>query len=421
MDNPALTEHRTLRLFTLFVLYVAQGLPIGLFYFALPSWQAQNGATAAAIGGVLALTSLPWSLKLVNGVFMDRFAFLPMGRRRPWVIVAQGSIVIGLLAMAAANPDPLDAGLLGAFALAINIATSFQDVAVDGLAVDVLPAAEHGRANGFMFGGQAIGIAAGASLSGTLIAGYGLPAAMLALAGLVSGILMLVLVVRERPGERLLPWTKGASAATNLGRQLGSFAAIVRIVYTSMADQPTLMAALALFLAGATYGLMVGLLPLLGVRALGWTDDTFANWAGRANLSAGLLGVFVFGFLTESLGPRRTFMLAMVAMAIAGVTFLGLLPLAHCPALLVAAIFVFIALDNLRTVSSAALAMRLCVPAVAATQFSLMMAVANLGISAASAGLGTLDRLGGIPAMLVALTVMGVASAAVALLARAGR
>ena len=421
MDNPALTEHRTLRLFTLFVLYVAQGLPIGLFYFALPSWQAQNGATAAAIGGVLALTSLPWSLKLVNGVFMDRFAFLPMGRRRPWVIVAQGSIVIGLLAMAAANPDPLDAGLLGAFALAINIATSFQDVAVDGLAVDVLPAAEHGRANGFMFGGQAIGIAAGASLSGTLIAGYGLPAAMLALAGLVSGILMLVLVVRERPGERLLPWTKGASAATNLGRQLGSFAAIVRIVYTSMADQPTLMAALALFLAGATYGLMVGLLPLLGVRALGWTDDTFANWAGRANLSAGLLGVFVFGFLTESLGPRRTFMLAMVAMAIAGVTFLGLLPLAHGPALLVAAIFVFIALDNLRTVSSAALAMRLCVPAVAATQFSLMMAVANLGISAASAGLGTLDRLGGIPAMLVALTVMGVASAAVALLARAGR
>jgi len=421
MDNPALTEHRTLRLFTLFVLYVAQGLPIGLFYFALPSWQAQNGATAAAIGGVLALTSLPWSLKLVNGVFMDRFAFLPMGRRRPWVIVAQGSIVIGLLAMAAANPDPLDAGLLGAFALAINIATSFQDVAVDGLAVDVLPAAEHGRANGFMFGGQAIGIAAGASLSGTLIAGYGLPAAMLALAGLVSGILMLVLVVRERPGERLLPWTKGASAATNLGRQLGSFAAIVRIVYTSMADQPTLMAALALFLAGATYGLMVGLLPLLGVRALGWTDDTFANWAGRANLAAGLLGVFVFGFLTESLGPRRTFMLAMVAMAIAGVTFLGLLPLAHGPALLVAAIFVFIALDNLRTVSSAALAMRLCVPAVAATQFSLMMAVANLGISAASAGLGTLDRLGGIPAMLVALTVMGVASAAVALLARAGR
>jgi PAT family beta-lactamase induction signal transducer AmpG len=417
----ALSDHRSLRLFTLFVLYVAQGLPIGLFYFALPSWQAQNGATAAAVGGVLALTSLPWSLKLINGVIMDRFAFLAMGRRRPWIIAAQGSIAIGLLAMAVANPDPIDAALLGAFALAINIATSFQDVAVDGLAVDVLPMAEHGRANGFMFGGQAIGIAAGASLSGTLIAGYGLPVALLTLAGLVAAILMLVLVVRERPGERLLPWTPGAAAATNLDRQLGSFAAIVRTVYASMADRPTLLAALALFLAGATYGQMVGLLPLHGVRALGWTDDTYANWAGQANLAAGLLGVFVFGFLTEWLGARRTFMLAMGAMAIAGLAFLWLLPMAHGPTLLVAAIFLFIALDNLRTVSGSALAMRLCVPAVAATQFSLLMAVANLGISAASAGLGTLDRLGGIPAMLVALAVMGVASAGVALLARAGR
>lgn len=421
MANPALAEHRNLRLFTLFILYFAQGLPIGLFYFALPSWQAQNGASAAAVGGVLALTSLPWSLKLINGVIMDRFAFLPMGRRRPWIIAAQGSIVAGLLAMAWANPAALDAALLGGFALAINIATSFQDVAVDGLAVDVLPASEHGRANGFMFGGQAIGIAAGASLSGTLIAGFGLPVAMLALASIVAGILMLVLVVRERPGERLLPWTTGAAAATNLDRQLGSFAAIVRTVYASMADRPTLIAALALFLAGATYGLMVGLLPLHGVRALGWTDDTYANWAGQANLAAGLLGVSVFGFLTERLGSRRTFMLAMGLMAIAGVAFLGLLPITQSPALLIAAIFAFIALDNLRTVSGSALAMRLCVPAVAATQFSLMMAVANLGISAASASLGTLDGLGGIPAMLVALAVMGVASAGVALLARAGR
>lgn len=417
----ALSEHRTLRLLVVFVLYFAQGLPIGLFYFALPSWQAQNGASAAAIGGVLALTSLPWSLKLLNGVVMDRFAFLAMGRRRPWVIAGQGGIVAGLLALAIVNPAPLDAALLGAFAFAINLATSIQDVAVDGLAVDVIPATEHGRANGFMFGGQAIGIAAGASLSGSLIAAQGLPVAMLALAGIVGGVLLLVLMVRERPGERLLPWSIGTEATTNLDRQLGSFAAIVRAVYAAMAHRPTLVAALAMFMAGAAYGLMVGLLPLHGSRALGWTDDTYANWAGRANLAAGLSGVMVFGFLAEWLGARRSFALATSATAVAALVFLQLLPGAQGATLLVAAIFVFIALDILRTVASAALAMRLCKPAVAATQFSLLMAVANLGISAGSAALGNLDQIGGIPAMLVALAITGIIAAAVAMLAHVGR
>jgi PAT family beta-lactamase induction signal transducer AmpG len=421
MANPTLTEHRNLRFLVVFILYVAQGLPIGLFYFALPSWQAQNGASAAAVGGVLALTSLPWSLKLVNGVIMDRFAFLPMGRRRPWIIAGQGGIVLGLLVLAWANPGALDAALLGAFAFAINLATTVQDVAVDGLAVDVVPESEHGRANGLMFGGQAIGIAVGASMSGTLIAAFGLQVAMLALAGFVAAILLLVLVVRERPEERLLPWTMGAAAATNLDRQLGTFRAIVRGIYASMADRTKLIAALAIFLAGATYGLMVGLLPLHGVRVLGWTNDTYANWAGKANLAAGLLGVFVFGFLTEWLGARRSLVLAMVGMAVAALAFLWLLPNSQGPTLFIVAIFVFIGIDNLRSVSGSAVAMRLCVPAVAATQFSLMMAAANLGISAGSASLGTLDRLGGIPAMLVALAVFALTAAGVALWSRAGR
>ena len=66
-----LAENRSLRLFTLFILYVAQGVPIGLFWFAIPAWMAANGAGAADVGYVLALTALPWTLKLVNGFIMD--------------------------------------------------------------------------------------------------------------------------------------------------------------------------------------------------------------------------------------------------------------------------------------------------------------------------------------------------------------
>ncbi len=44
---------------------------------------AKQGVSPAVIGSFIAITILPWSLKLINGPIMDRWSFLPMGRRRP--------------------------------------------------------------------------------------------------------------------------------------------------------------------------------------------------------------------------------------------------------------------------------------------------------------------------------------------------
>ena len=118
---------------------------------------------------------LPWTFKLAYGFIMDRYAFLAMGRRRPWIIVGQLGLVAALVTMAYANPGVQQIGMIAAFAFAMGLASAFQDVAVDGLAVDILPADEIERVNGYMFGGQAIGVAAGAAASGYLIAYHGLP------------------------------------------------------------------------------------------------------------------------------------------------------------------------------------------------------------------------------------------------------
>ena len=138
----ALSEHRNLRFITLFLLYVSQGIPFGLIDYGLPAWLAQNGASAAAIGGVLAMIILPWTFKLFYGFIMDRYAFLAMGRRRPWIIVGQSGLVTALVAMALANPSVQQIGLIAGLAFAMGLASAFQDVAVDGLAVDILPADE---------------------------------------------------------------------------------------------------------------------------------------------------------------------------------------------------------------------------------------------------------------------------------------
>ena len=108
-----LAESRPLRLSTLFILYVAQGVPLGLFWFAIPAWMAANGATAADVGYVLGLTALPWTLKLVNGFIMDRYTFLAMGRRRIWIIGAQLVMIALLVACALVGPGVTDILLLG--------------------------------------------------------------------------------------------------------------------------------------------------------------------------------------------------------------------------------------------------------------------------------------------------------------------
>ncbi len=100
----ALSEHPSLRFTVLFMLYFAQGLPFGLIDFSLLAWLAQQGASAADIGAVLAMVILPWTFKLAYGLVMDRYAFLAMGRRRPWIILGQLGLVTALVAMALTDP-----------------------------------------------------------------------------------------------------------------------------------------------------------------------------------------------------------------------------------------------------------------------------------------------------------------------------
>lgn len=417
----SLSEHRNLRFCVLFLLYVAQGLPFGLIDYGLPVWLVQNGASAAAIGGVLAMIILPWTFKLAYGFIMDRYAFLAMGRRRPWIIVGQFGLVAALVGMAFANPGVQQIGMIAGFAFALGLASAFQDVAVDGLAVDILPADEIERVNGYMFGGQAIGVAAGAAASGYLISYHGLPAAALALAAVIGAILFLVLIVRERPDERLLPWTAGTASQRNLDLHLGAFWPIIRNLFSAMFTRKTLILVPALLAVAAAWGIFLGLAPLFATNILGWEKAVYSGWAGQANLVAGLVCVFFIGAAASLWGARRLFIASALMASACAAAMVALQDHWANPAIFIGAIFVFTALAFLRGVTTGSLAMRLCTPAVAATQFAVFMAILNLGRTIASASLGWLDNLGGIPAMFTAMAVCSLIAAVFAFAAKVGR
>ena len=97
---PSLSENSFLPYFNFIALYFAQGIPIGMLFFGIPAWMAMNGKTASEIATFAVVVALPPSFKFVVAPLMDRYTYLPMGRKRPWVILGQIGLVVSCIFMA---------------------------------------------------------------------------------------------------------------------------------------------------------------------------------------------------------------------------------------------------------------------------------------------------------------------------------
>ncbi len=98
--NATLTGNRYLRILTLCSLYISQGLPQGFVYIALKNHLYGQGFSLTAVGGALSMISLPWTFKFLWGPIIDRFGIAAMGKRRPWLLLAQGLTVLVILGLA---------------------------------------------------------------------------------------------------------------------------------------------------------------------------------------------------------------------------------------------------------------------------------------------------------------------------------
>ncbi len=116
------------------MMYFAQGIPAGLLAISIPAWLASQGVSAGDIASYFAVIALPWAFKLLTGPLMDRFEFLAMGRRRPWVLGAQLGLSLSLLALMLVERPAEQMGLLMLIGALINVFAATQDVAVDGAA-----------------------------------------------------------------------------------------------------------------------------------------------------------------------------------------------------------------------------------------------------------------------------------------------
>ncbi|QQS35967.1 MAG: MFS transporter [Ignavibacteriales bacterium] len=387
---PSLSESSFFRYFTFSALYIAQGIPEGLLWYAIPAWLAMNGKSPTEIGSYVAVIGIPWSLKIINAPIMDRFTFLAMGRRRPWVLFGQVGLILSFFSMSLIA-HPLDnLYLLMILGFIVSFFEVTQDIAVDGMAIDILPVNQQARANGLMWGSKTLGISGAVATGSWIMSEHGYFYAIISFSIIVSLIIIIPLLLRERPGEKLLPWTNGEASKVAAKIQLHSWKSIFKSLIKVFFLPVSFMMGVAAFSFSTGRGLIDTVLPVFTVQHLGWADTHYSQIFATANLISGILGMIIGGFLIDYFGKVKmiSIYLVILILLVGSMSFLRVYW--QSEVFITAFIICFYTLVTFTTIAIFASAMQLCWKRISVTQFTLYMAISNLGLAAGAAIMGQL-------------------------------
>ncbi len=379
------------RLTAFFFLYMTEGLPHGFALVAMVTQMRRLNVSPDGVGTFAAVITLPWAFKWVMGPVVDLFYSVRWGRRRLWIVAMQIMMCVTLLAAL-----PVDMAkelkLLSWLLIVHNIFAATQDVAIDALACGTLEEHERGSANGLMFAGTVTGSAIGGSGVLYLIGrGLSLNASFFVI---ICSVMMITLLVTLRLREPSL--------------KDGELAEGVRLHHLALALHRYWREALTAFFGArsAVVGLAVALLPL-GAYSLSLA--LCSNLSVELGMQDGLISKVGFigamitagacvlgGFLSDRLGRRKVLMAAVIGTALPTLLLVGAMQRAGWimpvpmdmadrpqPSLFLLNFYIWIGylyalFQGVIYGTRTALFMDICIPAVAATQFTAYMAMMNL-------------------------------------------
>ena len=357
----SLAERRWLRIFTLCVLYVAQGIPWGFMATTLPGYLVEQKLDFAFVSATLSFTTLPYAFKWVWGPIIDRFTIRRFGRRRPWIVFAQAMMALTVFAMIALDVAT-QVKLLAWMVCIHTVFNALQDVAVDALAVDILPEGERGGANGFMYASKYGGGALGGVGMAKLIAWQGLDTALIVQTGVLLAIMLVPLLVRERDGA--VPPREPMRA-------------IVGALHQAFSLRSTLVAALLMLCINFSVGLVGANGFALFITKLKWTYDEYAEITGGWGLLVGCLSAAAAGQLADRFGRRRVAAIAAVGLALNWLVFAAFPGWWGNHVYIYASAMIETMFVATLSVAMITLCMDLSWPRIAATQFTAYMALSN--------------------------------------------
>tara|TARA_B100000131_G_C18077303_1_gene596876 strand:+ start:332 stop:1618 length:1287 start_codon:yes stop_codon:yes gene_type:complete len=376
-----LTTNKKLRIGTLCILYFAQGFPWGFMVTALLSFLASKGLTMIESGQLTGMAYLPWTFKIFWGPVIDSFTYKILGRRRPWILFAQFGMALTLISIIFMGDITSNISLLGWMFFLHNCFASLQDVSCDALAVDILLPHEQGKVNGAMWGSKIIGTGIGAAVMGTLLVSNGLVFTIIIQTVLMFVIMAFPLIIIERPGDRIFPWSKGKKSSEHK-KSIQNPLIILRELVRAFSKRPCFFTALFILLSAMNQGVNSGILPVFYNTTLGWDPDKYSQVVGGPGTMLEFVGAILGGTLADRFGRRKMFYLGWGSFSIlSGIFGFFILTLQELPNwfqvfYLVAHPF-FIAIG---TVSMFALTMALSWSKASATMFTSYMAISNLSV-----------------------------------------
>jgi len=383
---------RSGHLLTLVALYVAQGLPYGFATTFLPIELAHRPDFSYAKTSAFHLAALPWFLKLLWAPSADARYSARLGRRRSWILPAQG--LLAITAFAATGLD-LQGPLWSIFAVValFNLWAAVQDTAVDGLAVELLGDRERGLGNAAQVGGYKIGMLLGGS-GLVFVASQSGSAWAIGTLGFMVALLMLVPAAYREPAPSTVVESVHHHGSAAMAR--------LRALLRGRGWVPTL-----LFIGTVKTGetMVAAVLKPWLVRDAGFSDARAAFVVGVVGGTLSLAASVLGGWLAGVYGRRRLMPLLGVVQSLA-VLALGLAVFLRAgEGWLVAAIGLEHVAVGLLTPVLFAWMMDVTDPAIGATHYTLLATVELLAKTLAAIFAGPLcDRLGVPVLMLLAGT-----------------
>lgn len=134
----ALAAYASPATLALLLLGFAAGLPYMLVFSTLSVWLREAGVARDTIG-FASLIGLAYAFKWIWAPMLDQWR-LPLlghlGRRRSWLVLSQGLVIVGLVGMALCDPQYSLAWLI-ALAVLVAVASATQDIAIDAYRLEI--------------------------------------------------------------------------------------------------------------------------------------------------------------------------------------------------------------------------------------------------------------------------------------------
>ncbi len=374
-----LTESKPLRFIAFFYLYVMQGVPAGFATTALANYLAAEGLRSDRIGTFIAMQGLPWTFQFVWGPFIDRFQGSKLGRRRPWVVVAQFLAFLASMAMLFVDDPASNVTLLGLAFLIHGTFASVQDASVDAMAISTIPEQERGRINAFMRGGFLLGTGLGAAGLSYVLRHQGFHTAVLAQSAFLLLLTLFTFFIRERasdalfPGQRVDPTQQ--RAAQHHTHPIGW---LFRELFRGLTARTSLRWFLPILLVYSAQNAFIRAFNVHLIQQLGWTDTALSGLTGSFGVLIVLAVILPGGWLVDRIGAKRL-LPYIIGLHVTYLLTINLLaPFWSNTTVASAGVILWNMMDPSLSIAAIPILMSLCRPDVEGSQFTTYMALVNL-------------------------------------------